>query len=301
MNINPSLDAHGSAYSSPQSDTSKATGKAPAPSFFKQLGGCFSPCLGSHASSSQQLSASHAQTLSQNYSSNIQGTSRTRQPRAPSPRLSDTPMKQALSSMIERERLRLQGLSGGMFSGIDSADAMIGRALTKKDSNPKAARFSDDEFLAVHLYTTCLYRPINHHLRYQHQDDVPPIVEALKSGLAKLARDPEYQVAVPLHRGIEKTMSDEEVMKRFNSGRPYRDEAFMSTSTDSVIANSLTSSVTLHLQSTSAVNVSPFAMNAYEKEAIIPPQTPFEVVGLKKMHSTWHVDLKEVQDNADGS
>lgn len=67
-------------------------------------------------------------------------------------------------------------------------------------------------------------------------------------------------------------MSDEEVMKRFNSGRPYRDEAFMSTSTDSVIANSLTSSVTLHLQSTSAVNVSPFAMNAYEKEAIIPPQ-----------------------------
>lgn len=45
MNINPSLDAHGSAYSSPQSDTSKATGKAPAPSFSNSWAAVFRRAL----------------------------------------------------------------------------------------------------------------------------------------------------------------------------------------------------------------------------------------------------------------
>lgn len=280
MNISPVSGAQGSSYPSAQSTASTAS-KGPSGSFLKHLGGCFSPCLGS-SSSGATLSPAHEQVLSHTYSSNIKGKSRTTPPKGTSPRLSDTPMKQALSSMIAHERKRLKSQPKSLVSDIERPNSMIKKALDEKDGHPFGERFSDDEFLAIHLYTSCLYRPINHHLRYAPNNDVAPVVEALKSGLAKLAQDPDYQVSGQLHRGIKQKMSDDEVMSRFKPGKTYRDEAFMSTSTHMQVSEEFTSDVTLHLRSSSAVNIGPFSKNPYEDEALISPLTPFKVTGLRK-------------------
>ncbi|MBI6697293.1 type III effector [Pseudomonas syringae] len=237
--------------------------------------------------------------MSHTYSSNIKGKLRTTPPKGPSPRLSDTPMKQALSSMIVQERKRLKSQPKSLASDIERPDSMIKKALDEKDGHPFGERFSDDEFLAIHLYTSCLYRPINHHLRYAPNNDVAPVVEALKSGLAKLAQDPDYQVSSQLHRGIKQKMSDGEVMSRFKPGKTYRDEAFMSTSTHMQVSEEFTSDVTLHLRSSSAVNIGPFSKNPYEDEALISPLTPFKVTGLRRQDDKWHVDLNEIADNSD--
>ncbi|MFH7391504.1 ADP-ribosyltransferase domain-containing protein, partial [Pseudomonas syringae group genomosp. 7] len=76
-------------------------------------------------------------------------------------------------------------------------------------------------------YTSSLYRPINHHLRYATKYDVSTVFEAMKSGLAKLAQYPEYQVSGQQHRGIKQKMDDAEVMSLFKPGKIYRDAAFM--------------------------------------------------------------------------
>lgn len=298
MNISPVSGAHGSSYPSAQSTASTAS-KGPSGSFLKQLGGCFSPCLGS-SSTGAILSPAHEQVLSHTYSSNIKGKLRTTPPKGPSPRLSDTPMKQALSSMIVQELKWLKSQPKSTFSDVEPPNSMIKKALDEKDGHPFAERFSDDEFLAIHLYTSSLYRPINHHLRCAPKNDVVPVVEALKSGLAKLAQDPDYRVPGQLHRGIKEKMTDGEVMSRFKPGKIYRDDAFMSTSTHMQVAEEFTSDVTLHLRSSSAVNIGPFSKNPYEAEALIPPLTPFEVTSLRKhLDNKWHVDLNEIADNPD--
>ncbi len=201
--------------------------------------------------------------------------------------------------MIVQERKRLKSQPKSLASDIERPDSMIKKALDEKDGHPFGERFSDDEFLAIHLYTSCLYRPINHHLRYAPKNDVAPVVEAMNSGLAKLAQYPDYQVSGQLHRGIKQKMDDGEVMSRFKPGNTYRDDAFMSTSTRMDVTEEFTSDVTLHLQSSSAVNIGPFSKNPYEDEALIPPLTPFKVTGLHKQDDRWHVHLNEIAESSD--
>ncbi|AAO59043.1 type III effector [Pseudomonas syringae pv. pisi] len=251
------------------------------------------------SASGTMLSLSHEQILSQNYASNIKGKYRTNPRKGPSPRLSDTLMKQALSSVITQEKKRLKSQPKSIAQDIQPPNSMIKNALDEKDSHPFGDCFSDDEFLAIHLYTSCLYRPINHHLRYAPKNDVAPVVEAMNSGLAKLAQYPDYQVSGQLHRGIKQKMDDGEVMSRFKPGNTYRDDAFMSTSTRMDVTEEFTSDVTLHLQSSSAVNIGPFSKNPYEDEALIPPLTPFKVTGLHKQDDRWHVHLNEIAESSD--
>ncbi|MDH2433905.1 ADP-ribosyltransferase domain-containing protein [Pokkaliibacter sp. MBI-7] len=217
-----------------------------------------------------------------------------------SQRLHGSPMKHAINRIVEQEikRLASQGI-GDFSSGLTSGPEMIHDALQKKDTTPQATMLTDDEFLAIHLYSTNLYRPINHHLRYEPNPEVQPVVDALKDGLAKLAQHPDYQVNTTLYRGIEKRMPDSEIMQRFNAEKPYRDQAIMSTTTDPSIANSMTSRVSLRLHSHSAVNISPLARFPHEKEALILPNTPFHVSHMEKQLDTWHIDLEEIPQTVD--
>lgn len=145
MNISPVSGAHGSSYPSAQSTASTAS-KGPSGSFLKQLGGCFSPCLGS-SSTGAILSPAHEQVLSHTYSSNIKGKLRTTPPKGPSPRLSDTPMKQALSSMIVQERKRLKSQPKSLASDIERPDSMIKKRLMKKTATRLASAFQTTNFL----------------------------------------------------------------------------------------------------------------------------------------------------------
>lgn len=297
MNINSTT--HGS-MTTETGITSHSSGKSLFKSLKDQLTGCFKPVHDTQQSPIPGLSSKYAQALSQGYSgsSHTQGVPRRHPPRQEDPRLSDTPMKQALASMIDREHRRLESRSQNMFKSIAPAKSMIEEALARKDKNPKAACFSDDEFLAVHLFSTHLYRPINHHLRHQPQEDAAPVVEALKRGMAKLAEVPEHQVRTTLYRGFEDSISDSEVAHLFQSVRPYRDKAFMSTSTDRDIADGMTHQVQLRIESSSAVSIKDFSKFPGEQEALIPPNTPFDVVHMEKQSDIWHIDLRETLDIA---
>uniref|UniRef100_UPI003F58D7C6 ADP-ribosyltransferase domain-containing protein n=1 Tax=Pseudomonas syringae TaxID=317 RepID=UPI003F58D7C6 len=72
----------------------------------------------------------------------------------------------------------------------------------------------------------------------------------------------------------------------------------MSTSTPMHVSEEFTSDVTLHLRSSSAVNIGPFSKNTGEGEALIPPQTLFKVTGLHQQYGKWHVDLNEIADSS---
>lgn len=282
MPISPSSSAQHGAYSS--SPSLQNTEKSPSTSLLKSLFCCFTPDKAHQTS----LSPVAAETIHREYSISIN-----------SQRLHDTPLKQAVNHIVEQELRRLESQGTDLVSGITSGPEMIKEALQKKDANHKASMLSDDEFLAIHLYSTNLYRPINHHLRYQPDPAVQPVVNALQEGLAKLAQLPDYQVNTTLYRGIEKRMPDHEVMQRFSAGVPYRDQAIMSTTTDPNIANSMTNRVSLRLQSHSAVDISSLARFPHEKEALIPPNTPFHVSRMNKQLDTWHIDLEEIPESAD--
>lgn len=272
---------------------SHSSGKSLFGSVIKQFTQCFAPVQSARQHTVPPLSSEHAGALSQGYSGYGQAR-RTRAQRLEDPRLSDTPTKQAMMSMIDQEYQKLKGKNRDSFQQIKPGKEMIDEALARKDANPNAAHFSDDEFLAVHLFSTNLYRPINNHLRYQPQDYLGPVVEAINNGLAKLSDNPDHQVRTTLYRGIGKHMADWEVEQRFKPGTTYRDEAFMSTSTDPEVANMMSNRVKLRIQSSSAVEIKDFARFSDEQEAIIPPNTPFDVVNLEKQEdNTWLVDLRE--------
>lgn len=211
-------------------------------------------------------------------------------------RLTDTPMKQALHRIIREERMRLACAGELSMANLPRAEQLIRESLAVKDRTPQAAHLSDDEFLAIRLYTTNLYPTINHHLRYQHNDKVVPVVEALQQGLQKLAQEPEHQAASQLYRGISKNMSDEEVHTRFALDRPYRDSAFMSTSLTAEKAFIPGPRVELTLTSQSAVNIRAFAEYKDEEEALIPPNTPFQVQQMEQQEGVWHIRLTEMQE-----
>ena len=290
MHINSSS---GSTPVTEYGNTSHSSGKSPFKSLLNQFTCCFAPVQGSTSHQAPPLSSMHTHALSQDYSG-YSHTRRARAQRLEDPRLTNTPTKQAMISMIDREYQELKSVHRDSFQQIKPGKEMIEEALANKDANPNAEHFSDDEFLAVHLFSTNLYRPINRHLRYRPQDDLLPVVEALNKGLAKLAEDPDHQVRTTLYRGIGKHLADWEVEQRFKPGRTYRDEAFMSTSTDLESADMMSNRVKLRIQSSSAVEIKDFAKFSDEQEAIIPPNTPFDVVGLEKQEdNTWLVDLHE--------
>ncbi|MDH2433903.1 ADP-ribosyltransferase domain-containing protein [Pokkaliibacter sp. MBI-7] len=211
-------------------------------------------------------------------------------------RLTDTPVKQALHRVIREERMRLACAGELSMANLPRAEQLIRESLAVKDRTASAAKLSDDEFLAVRLYTTNLYPAINHHLRYQHNDKVVPVVGALQQGLQKLAASAEHRADGQLYRGISKNMSDEEVHRRFSPERPYRDSAFMSTSLNAQKAFIPGTRVELTLSSSSAVNIKAFAQHKDEEEALIPPDTPFQVQQMEKHEGVWQIRLKEMQE-----
>jgi hypothetical protein len=288
MHINSSS---GSPSTPEYGRTSHSSGKSLFGSMIKQFTQCFAPAQSARQHTVPPLSSEHAGALSQSYSG-YGHTRRVRAQRLEDPRLSNTPTKQAMTSMIDREYQKLKSLRQDSFQQIRPGKEMIDEALARKDEIPRAAHFSDDEFLAIHLYSTNLYQPINRHLRNQPQEDIRPLVEALNRGLAKLAEAPESQVNTTLYRGLKGYMADWEVEQRFSPGNRYWDEGFMSTSTDPQIADQMTGSVQLRIQSPSAVDITSFA-KFDEQEALIPPNTPFNVTRLEKQGNTWLVDLSE--------
>lgn len=291
MHIN---STSGSPSSPEYGRASHSSGKSFFGSVIKQFTQCFAPVQSARQHTVPPLSSAHAKGLYQGYSGYGEAK-RARAQRLEDPRLSDTPTKQAMTSMIDREYQRLKALHRDSFQQIKPGKEMIDEALARKDEIPTAAHLSDDEFLAIHLYSTNLYQPINRHLRHQAQEDIRPLVDALNRGLAKLAEAPGNQVDSTLYRGLQVHLADWEVEQRFRPGKRYWDEGFMSTSTDPQIADMMTNRVKLRIQSPSAVDITSFA-KFDEQEALIPPNTPFNVMGLEKQGDTWLVDLNEATD-----
>ncbi|WCN11911.1 hypothetical protein GV054_02200 [Marinomonas mediterranea] len=211
-------------------------------------------------------------------------------------RIQNSDMKRSLAQLIDR------------FNSSDDpykstapkpAEFTIARSLEKKDRSLFAHNaLSDDEFLGLNLYTSALYRPINQHLRYEAKADTAPVVDAMISGMNKLAKIPDYRVDQTVYRGIEKRMTDQEVQQRFQQYSIYSDSAFMSSSLDEAEAAEFTGPVQLQITPVTAIKAEEFSDWPDENEAIFKPNTQFFVDDVTKDDNgkTWRVKLTEVDD-----
>jgi hypothetical protein len=173
------------------------------------------------------------------------------------------------------------------------ADEYIDGTLRDRKYKPESSIFNSNEYVSIALYAGGLYRPVNKMLVDKPYKVNHPVVQAINSGLAKLAEDPD-NVKSYVHRGIDKTYSDKQVRKEFKVGKTYSRSSFLSTSTSPSVASRFTGSVQLHITARSAVGIDSISgFGNREKEALIPPNTQMTVTDLKKAGDVWHVDLEE--------
>ncbi|MDH2433906.1 ADP-ribosyltransferase domain-containing protein [Pokkaliibacter sp. MBI-7] len=222
----------------------------------------------------------------------------------PPSRYNDTPVKQALAREMTR------------FGYGVSAEDTFRVALQRKDANPALATMPDDEFLSLRLYTSTMFRAVNHQLRDGNPSaDMQLVVGAMQNGLRRLAENPDNVAQTTLYRGINKSVSDQFIHNNFQLHGLYRDKTFVSASEDpSLVSASFTTltvknkkatdiqqryqkSPLLEIESQSAVRIAPLSMSKDEQEALFQPNTPFLVTARDKTDSgRWHIKLKEMPE-----
>ncbi len=222
----------------------------------------------------------------------------------PANRYNESAVKQALAREMAR------------FGYGLPAEEVFQHSLQRKDANPALAHMPDDEYLALRMYTSTLFRAVNHQLRDgKPSSDMQLVVEAMQNGLRRLAENPANVAQTTLYRGINKGVSDQFIHSNFQLHGLYRDKTFVSASQDPTLVTSSFTTLTiknkhatadqdryqksplLEIESQSAVRVDELSMSRDEQEALFQPNTPFLVTAKDKTDSgRWHIKLQEMPE-----
>ncbi len=171
---------------------------------------------------------------------------------------------------------------------------LVDDAILRKQSNKDFDVLTDDEFIALHAYTSEHYASINHLMRSGSIDGTPweSLAKSADAALVKLSSVDGRVYPGSVYRGITK-MDDSTINLLFEEGEIFSDPAFVSAS--SKPAGSFGGDVEMVITSKSGVDVSDASAFPYESEVLFRPESKFKVISKTQSSSgKWIIEMIEI-------